>query len=63
MQTRLMKASSQSLYFPVCALHLRRGARTPALESKDIGVGGNGAAMTTEDPEGRESLLLGYTDV
>ncbi len=42
--------------FPVWPRHLRRSALTPALE-KDEGVGGNGAAMETGDPEGRECSL------
>lgn len=43
--------------------HLRRCARTPALERKINGVGGNGAAMQTGDPQGRECSHLGYAYV
>ncbi len=50
------QASSLARPFPVWPRHLRRSALTPALE-KDEGVGGNGAAIETGDPEGRECSL------
>ena len=46
----------------VCRAHLRRDALTPAHE-KIEGVGGNGAAIQTGDPEGRERSHTGYADV
>ena len=44
---------------PVMRVHLRRDALTPA-HDMDEGVGGNGAAIQTGDPEGRERSQTGY---
>ncbi|SLN52815.1 hypothetical protein ROA7450_02677 [Roseovarius albus] len=56
------KNGFQALHFPIWRSHLRRDAFDLG-HMRKIEVGGNGATIETEDPEGRERFQLGNEDV